>query len=214
MNIKIVLLTVVVLSMGILALLLVAFLARPVLLSAFQGLAFGSTLTPELPAGTRVPRAGPPPNELSNARVPQQATPTGQPAAGGSGAGRSATAAPRDTSSTPSAFRPGSVVTSPSGVSVTLPVEQRVTIKVGQKLIVIPPLAGADWNVTFDANKLELAPGLNPNHPPAEGWTWTAYKAGATEISFSLQAPPCDPKNQQCPGMPSFQTVLPLDISP
>ena len=152
--------------------------------------------------------------EISHNPKGLEMPPASNPAAGGSGTGTGATAVSVRTGATPPAARAGSVIRANNVVSVTLPLDEHVTIKVGQKLVAVPPLVGMGWNVEYDSTKLELAPGLDVSAPPAEGWSWTALKSGTTEIRFSSKVPPCDNKNQPCPDMPSFQAVLLIEIDP
>ena len=154
------------------------------------------------------------PAEMQHNQRESEPTPLDNPVAGGSDAGKTATVVTVRTDATSAAPRLGSVVRATDVISVTLPWDERVSIKVGQKLVAAPPSVGMSWNVEFDATKLELASGLDVSSPPVEGWSWTARQSGTTEIRFSSKAPQCDSKTQPCPNMPSFQTVLLIETSP
>jgi hypothetical protein len=153
-----------------------------------------------------------PPSALS--RTPLPSTPTVQPSGLSSKAEITTTGRALDTSTLPVGQRPGSIIRGADGITVTLPIDTRVSIPVGQRIYVLGPMSDTGWNVEFDATRLEVAHGIDVSTPPPTGWIWIARRSGPTEIRFVSRLPACDEKSQPCPGgIPSFMTVLLLDIS-
>jgi hypothetical protein len=143
----------------------------------------------------------------------------GQPSGGSAGGpardpagGPASTALPASTRITPAPvtnpIKPGDDM-----IRVILPANGPVSLKVGQRINVQPPIASA-WDVDFDARLLSLDPGITLGEPPTQGWIWVAQQKGETEIRFAAKAPPCDPKTQNCPNAPSFAATLKLLIAP
>jgi hypothetical protein len=80
-----------------------------------------------------------------------------------------------------------------------------VTVRVGDVLVVRPPMTAAEWQVAYDASFLEFQ-GTQDNiaHPDANGWTFHVVRGGETSLTVT-------PVMRGGPNPPRFTVDIHID---
>jgi hypothetical protein len=80
-----------------------------------------------------------------------------------------------------------------------------VSVRVGDTLVVRPPMTAAEWQVSFDASFLEFQ-GTPENlaHPDTGGWTFHVVRAGETSLTVT-------PVMRGGPNPPRFTVGIHVD---
>lgn len=87
--------------------------------------------------------------------------------------------------------------------------DRRQTVRVGQTIGIAPARPGAQWQVAYSSDHLELlTPQEQLEQPGEAGWVWRAVVAGETEITFTMM-PDC-PKPPCAPNV--MQVTVPLEV--
>jgi len=89
-----------------------------------------------------------------------------------------------------------------------------VLLIVNQKLVVVPPMGWGSqgWDVTYDAQLLQLDSQIDAQHPPSTGWAWTPKSKGQTTIIIGSIPDPCLKVTPPC-SKPIFGAILNVQIS-
>lgn len=121
--------------------------------------------------------------------------------------------APSATPSTPASPRPVTPTAASTRASTETPVPLRADIvisgpptgapiqaRVGQVLEIIPPLAGQQWQISFDLDRLALlTPPEAIRNPGPQGWFLRVTAPGVSDIILTTLPPPC-PSQTPCPA--------------
>jgi hypothetical protein len=80
-----------------------------------------------------------------------------------------------------------------------------LTVRVGDVLVVRPPMTAAEWQVTYDASFLEFQ-GTQDKiaHPDSNGWTFHVVHAGETSLTVT-------PVMRGGPNPPRFTVSFHID---
>jgi hypothetical protein len=80
-----------------------------------------------------------------------------------------------------------------------------VSVRVGDVLVVRPPMNAAQWQVAYDSVFLEFqGTSDNLSHPDANGWTFHVVRAGETSLTVT-------PVMRGGPNPPRFSVGIHID---